>query len=63
MPELRPGSRVGVDAVGIVVDVRGDKTRTNYGEEQDDPGLPAFQEFHASNSQTYVKKLSNDQTE
>ena len=63
MPELRPGSRVGVDAVGIVVDVRGDKARADYGEKQHQPGLPAFQEFHASNSQTYDETLSNDQTE
>ena len=53
MPELRSGGRVGVDAVGIVVDIRGDKARSHYSEEQQDLGLPAFQEFHAPNSQTY----------
>jgi hypothetical protein len=63
MPELRPGSRVGVDAIGIVVDIRGDKARSDYGEKQQQPGLPAFQESHASNSQTYDEALSNDQTE
>ena len=46
MPELRAGSRVGVDAVSIVVDVRRDKTRANYSEKQYQPSLRAFQESH-----------------
>jgi hypothetical protein len=63
MPELRAGSRVGVDAVSIVVDVCRDKTRANYSEKQQNPGLRPFQESHERNSQTYEEILSNDQTE
>ena len=38
MPELRAGSRVGVDAVSIVVDIRRDKTRADYSEKQQRSG-------------------------
>jgi hypothetical protein len=59
MPELRPGSRVGVDAVGIVVDVRGNKTRTDNSEKQQDLGLRAFQDSHAH---LRPRKTVNDET-
>lgn len=63
MAKLRAGSRVGVDAVSIVVDIRGDKTRADDGEKQQDPGLGTFQESHVRNSQTYEEILATDQTE
>ena len=47
MSELCAGVRVGEDAAGIVVDVRGNKARADDGEEQQDPGFPTFQKFHA----------------
>ena len=53
MSELRAGRRVGPDAAGIVIDVRGNKPRTDYCEEQQDPGLPASQKLHGHFSQTY----------
>ena len=47
--ELRAGGGIGPDAAGIVVDVRGDETRTDDGEERSaDPDFPTFQEFHAT---------------
>ena len=45
--ELRAGSRVRKDATGIVVDVRGNKSGSYHGEEEQDLDFPAFQEFHA----------------
>ena len=54
MSELGAGLRIGQDAAGIVVDVRGDKARPDDGEEQQDPGLPASQELHGQLSQTYI---------
>ena len=53
MSELRPGLGVGQDAAGIVIDVRGNESRADYGEEEQDPGLRASQELHAQSSQTY----------
>ena len=50
--ELRAGLRIGQDAAGIVVDVRGDDPRPDYGEEQQGPAFPAFQKLHAHISQT-----------
>ena len=45
--ELRPGLGVGEDAVGIVVDIGGNETRTEHGEEEQYPGSPAFQHVGA----------------
>jgi hypothetical protein len=51
--ELCARRRVGPDATGIIIDVCGDETRADYGEEQQDPGLPASQELHEHISQTW----------
>jgi hypothetical protein len=53
MSELRPGGRVGQDAAGIIIDVRGNKSGSDYGKKQQDPDLPTFQQTHARISQTY----------
>ena len=52
MSELRSGLGIGQDAAGIIVDVGGDESRPDDGEEQQDPGFPAFQKLHAHFSQT-----------
>ena len=52
MSELRPGGRIGQDAAGIIVDVRGNEPRTHHGKEQQDPALPTSQKPHAHLSQT-----------
>src|SRR5208282_2280485 len=49
--ELRAGLRIGQDAVGIVVDIRGDEARSYYGKKQQEPELPTSQEFHARRPQ------------
>ena len=49
--ELRAGLRIGQDAAGIVVDIRGDEARAYDGEEQQEPDLPASQEFHGRRPQ------------
>jgi hypothetical protein len=45
--ELGPGLRVGEDAVGIVVDIRRDKPRTEHGKEEQYPGSPVLQHVGA----------------
>ena len=45
--ELGAGCGIGPDAAGIVVHVGGNKTRTDDGEEDQQPDFPAFQEVHA----------------
>ncbi len=52
MSELRPGLGIDEDAAGIIVDVCGNESRTDYGKKQQDPGLPTPQELHAHFSQT-----------
>ena len=52
MSKLRAGLGVDQNAAGIIVDVRGNKSRTDYGEEEQDPDLPTSQEIHAHISQT-----------
>src|SRR5208337_850692 len=49
--ELRSGLRIGKDASGIVVDIRGDEARAYDGEEQQEPELPTSQKFHARRPQ------------
>ena len=49
--ELRAGLRIRQDAVGIVVDVRGNKSRSYDGKDQQDLDLPASQKIHACKSQ------------
>src|SRR5262249_36421106 len=44
--KLCSGERVGIDATGIIVDVRRDKARADYRKDQEDPGLPELQPFH-----------------
>src|SRR5208337_1365354 len=43
----RAGSRIGEDAAGIVIDIRGDEARPYHGKKQQDPELPTSQKFHA----------------
>ena len=50
--ELRAGLRVGQDAAGIVIDVRGNEAGTDNSEEQQDPAFGTFEELHAQISQT-----------
>jgi hypothetical protein len=59
MSKLGPGGRVGKDAAGIVIDVRGNKTRSDDGKKQQDPDLPTSQETHAHFSQTYDETDAN----
>src|SRR5262249_15925114 len=54
--ELRAGKRIGKDATGIIVDVCGNEPRPDYGQQQQDPGLPALQPFHWT--RTYGNQLS-----
>ena len=49
--ELRAGLRIGQDAIGIVVNIRGDDARPHDGEEHQEPELPTSQEFHAHRPQ------------
>ena len=51
-PNCAPAWRVGQDAAGIIVDVRGNESRPDYGKEQQDPDLPTSQEPHAHFSLT-----------
>ncbi len=51
--ELRAGLGVGEDAVGIVVDVGGDEPRAEHGEEEQNPGSPAFQ--HVGSAGRFVQ--------
>jgi hypothetical protein len=41
---LRPGLRIGQDAAGVVVDVRGDDARPYHRQEQQSSAFPTFQE-------------------
>src|SRR5207302_9709085 len=53
MPIFRAGKRIREDAIGIIVNIRGDEARTDYCEYQQDPGLPASQELHGHISKTW----------
>src|ERR1700721_1036521 len=53
MPELRPGGGIGQDAAGIIVDVCGNESRSDYGKEEQDPDLRAPQKLHAHVSKTW----------
>ena len=56
--ELSTGLGVGDNAVGIVVHVGGDETRTDDGEEQQYPDFPASQESHVRNSRDGLERAS-----
>ena len=56
VPELGPGCGIGPDASGIVVHVRGNKTRTDDGEEDQKPDFPAFQEILHAQPQRLLKR-------
>jgi hypothetical protein len=45
---LGAGLRIRQDAVGIVVDIRGDEARAYYGKKEQNPDLPTSEEFHAN---------------
>ena len=51
--KLRTGRRIGLDAVGIVVDVGGNETGSDDGEEDQDPDFPAFPESHAEHCDSF----------
>jgi hypothetical protein len=53
MSKLCPGLGVDQDAAGIVIDVRGNKTRADYGEKEQDPGFRASEKLHGHFSLTY----------
>jgi hypothetical protein len=52
MSELSPGGGIGQDAAGIIVDVCGNESRSDYGKEEQNPDLRASQKLHAHISQT-----------
>jgi hypothetical protein len=41
MPELCARLGIGQDAAGVIIDVGGNESRPNYGEEQQEPGFGA----------------------
>src|SRR5215468_1463664 len=51
--------RIRPDAAGIVIDVCGNKARTDNCQEQQDLGLPASQELHGHISQTWLSQRPN----